>query len=104
MENKRPHFRLFILDAKIVMKNSLKFSMKILTAGLFAFAIVPQVANSDQTMTGKSKGSEAVGLTVNEQPRTNQFWWPDQLNLSQLRDHDGRSNPCLLYTSPSPRD
>ncbi|MBT5702091.1 MAG: catalase/peroxidase HPI [Gammaproteobacteria bacterium] len=75
------------------MKNSLKFSMKILTAGLFAFAIVPQVANSDQTMTGKSKGSEAVGLTVNEQPRTNQFWWPDQLNLSQLRDHDGRSNP-----------
>ncbi|MDP5143007.1 catalase/peroxidase HPI [Rheinheimera baltica] len=25
--------------------------------------------------------------------RTNQFWWPDQLNLAQLRDHDTRSNP-----------
>ena len=27
------------------------------------------------------------------QARSNQFWWPDQLDLSQLRDHDGRSNP-----------
>ncbi|WP_390594968.1 catalase/peroxidase HPI [Simiduia litorea] len=25
--------------------------------------------------------------------RTNQFWWPDQLDLSALRDHDLRSNP-----------
>ncbi len=27
------------------------------------------------------------------EPRTNQFWWPDQLDLSPLRDHDERSNP-----------
>ncbi len=27
------------------------------------------------------------------EPRTNQFWWPEQLNLSSLRDHDARSNP-----------
>jgi catalase-peroxidase len=25
--------------------------------------------------------------------KTNQFWWPDQLDLSPLRDHDTRSNP-----------
>ena len=25
--------------------------------------------------------------------RTNKFWWPDQLDLSPLRDHDARSNP-----------
>lgn len=25
--------------------------------------------------------------------RSNQFWWPDQLDLSPLRDHDSRSNP-----------
>ena len=25
--------------------------------------------------------------------KTNQFWWPDQLDLSSLRDHDQRSNP-----------
>ncbi|BFM51103.1 catalase/peroxidase HPI [Marinomonas sp. THO17] len=27
------------------------------------------------------------------QPKSNQFWWPDQLDLSSLRDHDSRSNP-----------
>ncbi|MEH6515245.1 MAG: catalase/peroxidase HPI [Halioglobus sp.] len=27
------------------------------------------------------------------QAKPNQFWWPDQLDLSPLRDHDGRSNP-----------
>ena len=25
--------------------------------------------------------------------RDNRFWWPDQLDLSPLRDHDARSNP-----------
>ena len=25
--------------------------------------------------------------------RTNQFWWPEQLDLAPLRDHDPRSNP-----------
>jgi catalase-peroxidase len=28
-----------------------------------------------------------------DQAKTNQFWWPDQLDLSALRDHDVRSNP-----------
>lgn len=31
--------------------------------------------------------------TQTAQPQTNQFWWPEQLDLSQLRDHDARSNP-----------
>lgn len=26
-------------------------------------------------------------------PRSNQFWWPDKLNLEQLRAHDSSSNP-----------
>ena len=25
--------------------------------------------------------------------KNNQFWWPDQLDLTPLRDHDARSNP-----------
>ncbi|MEH6590959.1 MAG: catalase/peroxidase HPI [Halioglobus sp.] len=33
-------------------------------------------------------GGAAVG-----QAKSNQFWWPDQLDLSPLRDHDTRSNP-----------
>nr|WP_281286395.1 catalase/peroxidase HPI [Pleionea sediminis] len=28
-----------------------------------------------------------------KQPKSNQFWWPDQLDLTTLRDHDKRSNP-----------
>ena len=28
-----------------------------------------------------------------EKPKSNQFWWPDQLDLSPLRDHDPSSNP-----------
>ncbi len=31
-------------------------------------------------------------LSQNE-PRSNQFWWPDQLNLSPLRQHGDESNP-----------
>jgi len=27
------------------------------------------------------------------EPKSNQFWWPEQLNLSPLRDHDAASNP-----------
>ena len=26
-------------------------------------------------------------------PRPNQFWWPDQLDLSPLRQHAAESNP-----------
>ena len=32
-------------------------------------------------------------ITAGDQPKSNQFWWPDQLDLSPLRDHDARSNP-----------
>ena len=26
-------------------------------------------------------------------PKSNQFWWPELLDLGQLRSHDARSNP-----------
>lgn len=26
-------------------------------------------------------------------PKSNSYWWPNQLDLSSLRDHDHRSNP-----------
>lgn len=37
--------------------------------------------------------NNADGKAVIGQAKTNQFWWPDQLDLSPLRDHDVRSNP-----------
>jgi catalase-peroxidase len=41
----------------------------------------------------KPAGASAHGAHAVGQTRTNQFWWPDQLDLSPLRDHDVRSNP-----------
>jgi catalase-peroxidase len=35
--------------------------------------------------------SDAV--SAQGEPRPKQFWWPDQLDLSRLRQHDARSNP-----------
>jgi len=35
----------------------------------------------------------ASNLAIAQSAKSNQFWWPDQLNLSPLRDHDNRSNP-----------
>lgn len=41
----------------------------------------------------KPKGPTGMGSVVEGQPKSNQFWWPDQLDLSPLRDHDAKSNP-----------
>ena len=39
------------------------------------------------TISHVSLGSESTSA------KPNSFWWPDQLDLSPLRDHDARSNP-----------
>ena len=41
----------------------------------------------------KPQGAVGVGMTQVGQAKTNQFWWPEQLDLSALRDRDTRSNP-----------
>lgn len=56
-------------------------SLVVLTASA---ALLPETSLA-RPMSG-SNGSEG-------QPRSNQFWWPEQLDLSSLRDHDARSNP-----------
>lgn len=33
------------------------------------------------------------GTASAQEPRTNQFWWPDNLDLSPLRQHSPESNP-----------
>ena len=43
--------------------------------------------------SSKPAGPMGSGSAEAGQVRSNQFWWPDQLDLSPLRDHDGRSNP-----------
>ena len=44
-----------------------------------ALAMSPVVSSSPAFAQGEAK--------------SNQFWWPDMLNLQQLRSHDARSNP-----------
>ncbi|MEO3678683.1 catalase/peroxidase HPI [Rheinheimera sp. HH7-4] len=58
-------------------------SMLLLSGG--AFADNPQMT---KPAGAKGQGSAQMGVA-----RNNQFWWPDQLDLSPLRDHDARSNP-----------
>lgn len=41
----------------------------------------------------KPKGATGSGPSKMGQAKSNQFWWPDQLDLSSLRDQDQRSNP-----------
>lgn len=49
-------------------------------------------ANANQEMT-KPAGAMGTGHSKAFAPKSNNFWWPDQLDLSPLRDHDSRSNP-----------
>ncbi|MBL6690963.1 MAG: catalase/peroxidase HPI [Pseudomonadales bacterium] len=44
-------------------------------------------------ITGLIALSLSLTTFAEEPVRSNQFWWPDQLDLSPLRDHDSRSNP-----------
>ncbi|WP_418333813.1 catalase/peroxidase HPI [Rheinheimera muenzenbergensis] len=41
----------------------------------------------------KPAGASGHGMVQAGAIRSNQFWWPQQLDLSVLRDHDDRSNP-----------
>lgn len=52
-----------------------------------------QPAHSETAEITKPKGAIGQGTAKMGQAKSNQFWWPDQLDLSALRDHDTRSNP-----------
>jgi catalase-peroxidase len=41
----------------------------------------------------KPAGPMGSGAAATGQPKSNQFWWPNQVDLAPLRDHDARSNP-----------
>ncbi len=55
-------------------------------------ALAPNLATAQDTMS-KPKGAMGMGQAKPMQAKNNQFWWPDELDLSALRDHDKRSNP-----------
>ena len=50
---------------------------------VFAVAALPMVSSKTVSAQGE--------------PKPKQFWWPDQLDLSQLRQHAAESNPLDKY-------
>ncbi|WP_371189544.1 catalase/peroxidase HPI [Thalassotalea maritima] len=60
--------------------------------GLSSLVLVAS-ASFAEPQSSKPKGAMGSGHAASGQAKTNQFWWPDQLDLSPLRDHDSRSNP-----------
>ena len=69
-----------MIDRNIFVKSAL--------AGAITFVLA-----CETTELTKPKGATGTGTAKMGQAKSNQFWWPDQLDLSQLRDHDLRSNP-----------
>ena len=62
--------------------------------GAMALSIAPVSVQAEvATTTSKPAGAKGPGHVAPGQARSNQFWWPEQLDLSPLRDHDRRSNP-----------
>ncbi|MFK7975444.1 MAG: catalase/peroxidase HPI [Halioglobus sp.] len=70
-----------------------------LLSAAVASALTLSVASTFTSTTALAKtstkpaGAMGFGHAAAGQPKSNQFWWPDQLDLSALRDHDTRSNP-----------
>ncbi len=62
-------------------------------AGVCSVALMPTVSFADASTISKPKGATGMGKVQVGQAKSNRFWWPDQLDLSVLRDHDQRSNP-----------
>ena len=74
--------------------NTSKSFISATIAGLLCISAVPGTAVADSDTVSKPKGAIGMGTVAPGQVKPNQFWWPDQLNLSPLRDHDLRSNPA----------
>jgi len=68
--------------------------MSTAVAGVLALSMAPVTAIGETSTTvSKPAGAMGSGNAVDGQPKSNQFWWPEQLELAPLRDHDSRSNP-----------
>ena len=59
-------------------------------SGAMALTLATSTASAESS---KPAGAMGMGQVAPGQAKSNQFWWPDQLDLAPLRDHDTRSNP-----------
>ncbi|MFK8013328.1 MAG: catalase/peroxidase HPI [Marinicellaceae bacterium] len=68
------------------MRNNLLLSFAL--TGIVSFSAVSSKTTAQPVEEGHTKITQN-----NTSPKSNQFWWPDQLDLSSLRDQDDRSSP-----------
>lgn len=59
-------------------------------SSILALALPAAATHIEISKPGDAVGTDNVAVG---QAKSNQFWWPDQLDLAPLRDHDARSNP-----------
>ncbi|CAH9056060.1 Catalase-peroxidase [Pseudoalteromonas holothuriae] len=76
------------MNKKLSRKSALVSTIGMLFISSHAFA-----HNHEQAQMSKPKGAMGSGVTQVGQAKPNTFWWPEQLDLAPLRDHDARSNP-----------
>ncbi|MCO7188883.1 MULTISPECIES: catalase/peroxidase HPI [unclassified Pseudoalteromonas] len=83
------------MTTKIFQKSALAALVSLAVTGLSACASNDDLQQGGQSNgeISKPKGAVGSGTVPMGVAKSNQFWWPDQLDLSPLRDHDGRSNP-----------
>lgn len=73
--------------------NSNSMLRKSVVASVVALVFASVSVSADTKPMAKPHGAMGSGHSLPGQPKSNQFWWPDQLDLSPLRSHDARSNP-----------
>jgi catalase-peroxidase len=83
----------FFVELRIWNMNKTKLFSTTRIAGIISLLFMSGTVLAQTAEMSKPKGPMGAGVTKAYQAKTNQFWWPDQLNLSALRDHDTRSNP-----------
>ncbi len=69
-------------------------TMKLAFFAAFLLGTLNVQAKSNKLFGASEKiNAKYKHLRETKQPISNSFWWPNQLDLSPLRDHDNRSNP-----------
>ena len=73
------------------MGKSNKYILTTAITGLLSFSSITAMA-TDNPLVAEDVSTNSR-TTEEGKPKSNQFWWPEQLDLSQLRDQGIKSNP-----------
>ncbi|WP_417623835.1 catalase/peroxidase HPI [Paremcibacter congregatus] len=69
------------------------FLLNTALAGALAISLTSHTATGKPAASEKPAGEMSARTLAAGKVHSNQFWWPDQLDLSSLRNNDPRSNP-----------